>query len=261
MRKQPMIWTVWLSCVLLGGMLRAESGAASADQSVLARALAGPLGQVEQIVFAVRLGYEDPHWYANIGYFCDDENKKAYPGQRPAGRRQALPARHPQPARHRAVRRSRRLDPRSGSPLRCPEGRVLLPAGRTRQLSPLRDQPRRNGTAATDVRAVRRLRADLPARRRPHVCVNTLSVLGELLDDTSWRALPLRRRREQHPADFPQCRTRQHAGGPARRQDSLHALGVRRPQPGRVSPFVDDQSGRQRRDGVLRQHASRDRDD
>lgn len=48
--------------------------------SVGTTALAGPLGAVEQIVFAVRLGYDDPHWYANIGYFCDDEHHKAYAG-------------------------------------------------------------------------------------------------------------------------------------------------------------------------------------
>ena len=35
---------------------------------------------VERIVFVTRLKYDDPHWYANIGYFCDDENSKAYAG-------------------------------------------------------------------------------------------------------------------------------------------------------------------------------------
>ncbi len=35
---------------------------------------------VRQVVFATRLGYDDPHWYANIGYYCDDENQKAYAG-------------------------------------------------------------------------------------------------------------------------------------------------------------------------------------
>ncbi len=35
---------------------------------------------IEQVVFATRLNYDDPHWYANIGYFCDDENHKAYAG-------------------------------------------------------------------------------------------------------------------------------------------------------------------------------------
>ncbi len=51
-----------------------------AEDSVLGTALAGPLRDVQHVVFAVRLGYDDPHWYANIGYFCDDENQKAYAG-------------------------------------------------------------------------------------------------------------------------------------------------------------------------------------
>ena len=39
----------------------------------------GRLG-IDQVIFASRLKYDDPHWYANIGYYCDDENKKAYSG-------------------------------------------------------------------------------------------------------------------------------------------------------------------------------------
>ncbi len=35
---------------------------------------------VRRVVFVTRLTYDDPHWYANIGYYCDDENKKAYAG-------------------------------------------------------------------------------------------------------------------------------------------------------------------------------------
>ena len=35
---------------------------------------------VERVVFVTRLKYDDPHWYANIGYYCDDENHKAYAG-------------------------------------------------------------------------------------------------------------------------------------------------------------------------------------
>jgi len=35
---------------------------------------------IERIVFVTRLTYDDPHWYANIGYYCDDENHKAYAG-------------------------------------------------------------------------------------------------------------------------------------------------------------------------------------
>jgi hypothetical protein len=35
---------------------------------------------IDQIVFVTRLSYDDSHWYANIGYYCDNENKKAYAG-------------------------------------------------------------------------------------------------------------------------------------------------------------------------------------
>ncbi len=33
---------------------------------------------IDEIIFVQRGGYEDPHWYANIGYFCDNENNPAY---------------------------------------------------------------------------------------------------------------------------------------------------------------------------------------
>jgi hypothetical protein len=39
-----------------------------------------PPSGVRQVVFTTRLAYDDPHWYANIGYYCDDENHKAYAG-------------------------------------------------------------------------------------------------------------------------------------------------------------------------------------
>jgi hypothetical protein len=35
---------------------------------------------VEQVLFAVRRTYDDSHWYANIGYYCDDHQQKAYSG-------------------------------------------------------------------------------------------------------------------------------------------------------------------------------------
>ncbi len=47
---------------------------------LLEKALTGPMRGVEEIIFCTRLRYDDPHWYANIGYYCDDENKKAYTG-------------------------------------------------------------------------------------------------------------------------------------------------------------------------------------
>ena len=116
------------------------------DQSVLAKALAGPLGQVEQIVFAVRLGYDDPHWYANIGYFCDDENKKAYPGngQPDVGKLCLLDVRSKTVTVLFDAQGGSIRDP--ASPLRRAEGRVLLSPGRlsititsTRSISTDRD--------------------------------------------------------------------------------------------------------------------------
>jgi len=35
---------------------------------------------VGRVVFCTRLTYDDPHWYANLAYYCDDENHKAYAG-------------------------------------------------------------------------------------------------------------------------------------------------------------------------------------
>ncbi len=32
----------------------------------------------DEIIFVQRGGYDDPHWYANIGYFCNDDKKPAY---------------------------------------------------------------------------------------------------------------------------------------------------------------------------------------
>ena len=50
------------------------------ERGILEAALAGPLRNVEELIFVTRAAYDDPHWYANIGYYCDDENSKAYAG-------------------------------------------------------------------------------------------------------------------------------------------------------------------------------------
>jgi hypothetical protein len=62
-----------LTAALAGLCLSVVSPARAAD-------LPGPMKDIEDVVFAVRLGYNDPHWYANIGYYCDDETQKAYAG-------------------------------------------------------------------------------------------------------------------------------------------------------------------------------------
>jgi len=77
---------LWLFCwaaIVAGASVAPRGEESSADQnlfqtgSVLARL--AQLG-IERVVFATRLSYDDPHWYANIGYYCDDENHKAYAG-------------------------------------------------------------------------------------------------------------------------------------------------------------------------------------
>lgn len=50
------------------------------NSGILQKALNNSLKNISEIVFCIRLPYDDPHWYANIGYYCDDENKKAYTG-------------------------------------------------------------------------------------------------------------------------------------------------------------------------------------
>jgi len=51
---------------------------------LLAAALTGPLKDLRHIVFATRSPGHDPHWYANFGYWSEDENKPMYgaPGGR-----------------------------------------------------------------------------------------------------------------------------------------------------------------------------------
>jgi cytochrome c553 len=80
----------WVAVLLLLLMFHGVSSlyavpkeASSADQEFSRNEKGlGRLSQlgIQQVVFATRLIYDDPHWYANIGYFCDDENHKAYAG-------------------------------------------------------------------------------------------------------------------------------------------------------------------------------------
>ncbi len=55
-------------------------GWATVRADLVDEALAGPLGNAPEIVFCTRAHYNDGHWYANIGHYCDDAGKKAYAG-------------------------------------------------------------------------------------------------------------------------------------------------------------------------------------
>ena len=64
-----------------GGADRPDAKEAGGRQGTLLKAaFQGPMQGVQEVVFCTRLPYDDPHWYANIGYYCDDENQVAYPG-------------------------------------------------------------------------------------------------------------------------------------------------------------------------------------
>ena len=70
-----------LALLLLVALTLVPRGtAAKAPGALLAKALKGPMKGVTDIVFANRSSYNDAHWYANIGYYCEDETKPAYAG-------------------------------------------------------------------------------------------------------------------------------------------------------------------------------------
>jgi hypothetical protein len=57
-----------------------ELGSAQTNsQELLARFRAGPMAGVDEFIFCARKANEaDWHWYANIGYYADDTNRKAW---------------------------------------------------------------------------------------------------------------------------------------------------------------------------------------
>jgi len=73
---------LWGLCVLLCASSGARA-AAPAAPDLLQQALKGPMAGVRDIIFAARRSGPDPHWYANISYYAEDENRKTYaPGGR-----------------------------------------------------------------------------------------------------------------------------------------------------------------------------------
>ncbi len=64
---------------ILGRALLAFCASAAAAANVQSR-LADAWRDAPEIVFCTRGKYDDGHWYANIGHYCDDAGKKAYPG-------------------------------------------------------------------------------------------------------------------------------------------------------------------------------------
>ncbi|MDH4239000.1 MAG: hypothetical protein OEW48_05525 [Phycisphaerae bacterium] len=74
-----LLWMCHCAAFVHGASLQTSSADQELFRSDKGLARLSRLG-IKQVVFATRLIYDDPHWYANIGYFCDDENHKAYAG-------------------------------------------------------------------------------------------------------------------------------------------------------------------------------------
>ncbi len=80
--KQKPLGNSGMSASMVGfaaWVLSAISFTASADNSLLAGFRAGPMAGVNEIIFCARIPNErDGHWYANIGYYAHDPERKAW---------------------------------------------------------------------------------------------------------------------------------------------------------------------------------------
>ena len=83
MTKTATSWSSWSG---RRGAAREERGRCGIppERLVVARSahveplLSGPLKGVQEVVFCSRSPYDDGHWYANIGYYAHDPNRKAW---------------------------------------------------------------------------------------------------------------------------------------------------------------------------------------
>ncbi len=234
---------------------------------MLQRFLDGPMAGCEEIVFAVRVPGRD-HWYVTFGNYASFLPEPGGPSLQGRGwcllglwrGRTALPAESADRQADGAAGGSRRAA--SAIPQLHYDGQKILfclPQGRNAPVPPLRDQHRRHRADAADRRAGRRHRADLLPGREHRLLLVALPAVRQLLVHARGHALSLRCRRLEHPHALEQQRPRQHAVDAARRPRALHAMGVRRPQPGPLPPPVDDEPRRHGPDGLLRQPARRHR--
>ena len=64
---------------LLAGSDTRSPAANTVERTLLDQFRAGPMAGVNDIIFAARkLNETDGHWYANIGYYAHDPNRKAW---------------------------------------------------------------------------------------------------------------------------------------------------------------------------------------
>jgi len=78
--RLPVALTAGMATLILCACAAAAATAAqpTVKKDMLAPALEGPKKGVEEIIYAARPTGPDPHWYANISYYAEDENRKTY---------------------------------------------------------------------------------------------------------------------------------------------------------------------------------------
>ena len=81
-RRQPKGVLFVILCGIFAGVLSAvafgQAKKPSSGPKLLEEFLAGPMANVDEIIFACRQLNYDPHWYANFGYYADSAERKAY---------------------------------------------------------------------------------------------------------------------------------------------------------------------------------------
>ena len=76
-------FTTFTKCIVLLGLCIPCFGVEpeTLSRNVVTKALAGPLKDIEDILFVSRMPYANGHWYANFGYYGDDETNYLFPGK------------------------------------------------------------------------------------------------------------------------------------------------------------------------------------
>lgn len=65
-------------CLLAPAAMSQTKKTSSGGSRLLDEFLAGPMANVDEIIFACRQLNYDGHWYANFAYYADNAERKAY---------------------------------------------------------------------------------------------------------------------------------------------------------------------------------------
>jgi len=78
MRYGPVVFALLLQAATAWAALPSIETINAGVMRKALRDLPREFDECDDIIFVQRGEYADPHWYANIAYFCDNENQPAY---------------------------------------------------------------------------------------------------------------------------------------------------------------------------------------